>query len=64
MSNTFNTGDIIQHKGDPDDSYFYLVLHTFSRYQYEYYNLLSLLQGNEVTLRMDNSHMYQVVSSV
>ena len=66
MSNTFNTGDIITHKDITDDTYpyYYLVLNTFNRYQYEYYNLFCLLQGKEVTLRMDNQKHYRVVSSV
>lgn len=65
MSNTFNVGDIIQHKDtDPDDGYYYLVLNTFNKYHHQYYNLFSLLQGKEVTLLMDNSKHYQVVSSV
>ena len=65
MSNTFNTGDIIQHKdSDDDDKYFYVVLNTFHRYTIEYYNLFCLLQGKEVTLRMDNGKQYRVVSPV
>lgn len=61
--NQFNTGDIIQHKdSDDDDKYFYVVLNTFNRYQYEYYNLFCLLQGKEVTLRMENGKHYRVVS--
>lgn len=63
--NQFNTGDIIQHKdSDNNDKYFYVVLNRFNRYQYEYYNLFSLFQGKEVTLRMDNEKQYRVVSSV
>jgi hypothetical protein len=63
--NQFNTGDIIQHKDShKDNPYYYVVLNRFSSYQYEYYNLFCLLQGKEVTLRMDNQKHYRVVSPV
>lgn len=66
MNNTtFNRGDIITHKdNDNNNPYYYVVLNTFNKYQYEYYNLFCLLQGKEVTLRMDNQKHYRVVSSV
>ena len=60
-----NVGDIIQHKDShKDNPYYYVVLDRFNKYQYEYYNLFCLLQGKEVTLRMDNEKHYRVVSPV
>jgi hypothetical protein len=63
-SDTFNIGDMIKHKGsdDGDDRYHYIVLDTFSRYTFEYYNLFCLQLSREVTLRKDNAHHYQIVS--
>jgi hypothetical protein len=66
-NNTFNKGDIIRHKDSPDDdgkTYYYVILDRFNKYHYEYYSLFCLLQSKEVTLRMDNAHHYQRVSSV
>jgi hypothetical protein len=63
MSNTFNTGDIIIHKdSDKSNPYYYIVLNTFHRYTIEYYNLFCFVTEKEVTLRMDDSKHYQVVS--
>jgi hypothetical protein len=67
MSNTFNTGDIITHKDSTDDNrnrYYYVVLNTFHRYTIEYYNLFCFVTEKEVTLSMDDSKHYHVVSSV
>ena len=59
----FNTGDIIQHKdSDDDDRYYYIVLDTFNRYTLEYYNLFCFVGQKEVTLRVDNSKNYRIVS--
>ena len=64
-NNQFNRGDIIQHKhSDNNNPYYYVVLNTFSNYQFQYYNLFCLLKGKEVTLRMDNQNQYRVVSGV
>jgi len=61
----FNRGEIIQHKdSDNNNPYYYVVLNTFNKYQYEYYNLFCLVSQKEVTLRMDNQKHYRVVSSV
>lgn len=66
MNNTtFNRGEIIQHvEDDTTNPYYYIVLDTFSKYTIEYYNLFSLVQGREVTLRMDHTKYYHVVSGV
>ena len=65
MNNQFNTGDIIQHKvSDNNNPYYYVVLNTFKKYEYEYYNLFCFVLEKEVTLRMDNQNQYKVVSSV
>ena len=66
MNNTtFNKGEIIQHKDQCYRyPYYYVVLNTFNKYQYEYYNLFCLVSQKEVTLRMDNQKHYRVVSSV
>jgi hypothetical protein len=58
----FNVGDIIQHKDANDDRYYYIVLDTFNTYTSEYYNLFCFVGSREVTLRLDNSKNYRVVS--
>ena len=62
MNNKFNIGDTIQHNDANDNRYYYIVLHTFNRYTLEYYNLFCFVGQKEVTLRVDNSKNYRVVS--
>ena len=57
----FNVGDIIQHKSIMDD-YYYIVLNTFHRDTYKFYNLLSFMGTKEVSVRVDHSIHYKIVS--
>lgn len=56
----FNVGDIIQHKSV--DDYYCIVLNTFHRDTYEFYNLFSFIGMKEVSVRADHSIYYKVVS--
>lgn len=60
MDNTFNTGDIIQHKDYKE--YYYIVIDTFHRYTIEYYNLYCFIGSKEVSLRMDNTKNFKIAS--